>query len=137
MERKAVAQDGPACTQYAVVCADEALEGCRSCSEMRIAAVDPDQSRCDMGFRDRRIPNVHERGAEFPSQNEGIPRFQSVSSIPMMISDIAAGHISMRHGLQRAQFLHGLCLCERHECHDRRFQLHPIGQGRRDGYGWV
>tara|TARA_B110000503_G_C7101309_1_gene393895 strand:+ start:247 stop:1506 length:1260 start_codon:yes stop_codon:yes gene_type:complete len=86
--------------QYAIACSDEAL------ADAGLAGENPplDQDRVGViwgsgigGFQTfmNEALNFH--------ANDGIPRF-SPFFIPMMISDIAAGHISIRHGFRGPNF---------------------------------
>ncbi len=86
--------------QYAIACTDEAL------ADAGLAGEEPnvDHDRVGViwgsgigGFQTfmNEALNFHESG--------GVPRF-SPFFIPMMISDIAAGHISIRHGFRGPNF---------------------------------
>ncbi|MDE0980238.1 MAG: beta-ketoacyl-ACP synthase II, partial [Flavobacteriales bacterium] len=86
--------------QYAIACSDEAL------ADAGLDGEEPDVDHDRVGviwgsgiggfqtFMNEAL-NFHESG--------GIPRF-SPFFIPMMISDIAAGHISIRHGFRGPNF---------------------------------
>ncbi len=87
-------------TQYAVVCADEALENAGLLGED--APVHPDRVGVIWGSGIGGFQTFMNEALNF-HRNDGIPRF-SPFFIPMMISDIAAGHISMRHGFRGPNF---------------------------------
>lgn len=86
--------------QYAVVCADEALENAGLLGED--APVHPDRAGVIWGSGIGGFQTFMNEALNF-HRNDGIPRF-SPFFIPMMISDIAAGHISMRHGFRGPNF---------------------------------
>jgi 3-oxoacyl-[acyl-carrier-protein] synthase II len=86
--------------QYAVVCSDQALEDAGLAGEG--SPVNPDRAGVIWGSGIGGFQTFMNEALNF-HRNEGIPRF-SPFFIPMMISDIAAGHISMRHGYRGPNF---------------------------------
>ena len=86
--------------QYAVVCSDQALEDAGLAGED--SPVDPDRAGVIWGSGIGGFQTFMNEALNF-HKSEGIPRF-SPFFIPMMISDIAAGHISMRHGYRGPNF---------------------------------
>lgn len=86
--------------QYAIVCSDEALKDAGLLGNE--SGVDPDRAGVIWGSGIGGFQTFMNEALNF-HQNEGIPRF-SPFFIPMMISDIAAGHISMRHGYRGPNF---------------------------------
>jgi 3-oxoacyl-[acyl-carrier-protein] synthase II len=87
-------------TQYAVVCSDQALEDAGLAGED--SPVNPDRAGVIWGSGIGGFQTFMNEALNF-HRSEGIPRF-SPFFIPMMISDIAAGHISMRHGYRGPNF---------------------------------
>ena len=86
--------------QYAVVCSDQALKDAGL--EGDDSPVDPDRAGVIWGSGIGGFQTFMNEALNF-HRGEGIPRF-SPFFIPMMISDIAAGHISMRHGYRGPNF---------------------------------
>ena len=86
--------------QYAVVCSDQALEDAGLAGEE--SPVDPDRAGVIWGSGIGGFQTFMSEALNF-HRSEGTPRF-SPFFIPMMISDIAAGHISMRHGYRGPNF---------------------------------
>lgn len=86
--------------QYAIVCSDEALKDAGLLGSDSL--VDPDRAGVIWGSGIGGFQTFMNEALNF-HQSEGIPRF-SPFFIPMMISDIAAGHISMRHGYRGPNF---------------------------------
>jgi len=87
-------------TQYAVVSADEALRDAGLDGEH--PPVDHDRVGVIWGSGIGGFATFMHEAREF-HRGDGTPRF-SPFFIPMMISDIAAGHISMRHGFRGPNF---------------------------------
>ncbi len=86
--------------QYAVVCSDQALEDAGLAGED--SPVNPDRAGVIWGSGIGGFQTFMNEALNF-HRSEGIPRF-SPFFIPRMISDIAAGHISMRHGYRGPNF---------------------------------
>lgn len=86
--------------QYAVVCSDEALKDAGLLENEN--GVNPDRAGVIWGSGIGGFQTFMNEALNF-HRNDGIPRF-SPFFIPMMISDIAAGHISMRHGYRGPNF---------------------------------
>ena len=85
--------------QYAVVCSDEAIKDAGLLEE---GAANPDRVGVIWGSGIGGFQTFMNEALNF-HKSDGIPRF-SPFFIPMMISDIAAGHISMRHGYRGPNF---------------------------------
>ncbi|MDA1335437.1 MAG: beta-ketoacyl-ACP synthase II [Bacteroidetes bacterium] len=86
--------------QYSVVCSDEALKDAGLLENEN--GVNPDRAGVIWGSGIGGFQTFMNEALNF-HRNDGIPRF-SPFFIPMMISDIAAGHISMRHGYRGPNF---------------------------------
>lgn len=87
-------------SQYAVVSADEALQDAGLAGEE--ATVNHDRVGVIWGSGIGGFQTFMNEAQNFHG-GDGTPRF-SPFFIPMMISDIAAGHISMRHGFRGPNF---------------------------------
>ncbi|MBN2274056.1 MAG: beta-ketoacyl-ACP synthase II [Bacteroidales bacterium] len=81
-------------TMYALVAADESIKD----SELNLDKVDKDRVGVIFGSGIGGFGTVYSELIDF-SKGEGIPRF-SPFFIPKLISDIAAGHISIRYGFR-------------------------------------
>ncbi len=92
LDRKAVQRMDPFC-QYAMITADMALQD----SGLRIADMDADRIGVVYGSG---IGGMITYDTQFRSYSDGGPRRISPFFIPMLIPDIACGHISIRHGLK-------------------------------------
>lgn len=86
--------------QYAIACSDEALSDAGFAGEA--PPLDHDRVGVIWGSGIGGFQTFMNEALNF-HENEGIPRF-SPFFIPMMISDIAAGHISIRHGFRGPNF---------------------------------
>ena len=87
-------------TQYAVVSSDEALRDAGLAGDN--PPLDPDRVGVIWGSGIGGFQTFMHEAKEF-HLGDGTPRF-SPFFIPMMISDIAAGHISMRNGFRGPNF---------------------------------
>lgn len=92
IDRKAAQRMDPF-SQFAVVSSDEALKD----SGLAIKDMDPDRIGCVYGSG---IGGMITYDTQFSNYKEGGPRRISPFFIPMLIPDIAASQISMRHGLK-------------------------------------
>ncbi len=92
IDRKAAQRMDPF-AQFAVVSSDEAIKD----SGLPIKDLDPDRLGCVYGSG---IGGMAAYDTQFTNLKEGGPRRISPFFIPMMIPDIAASQISMRHGLK-------------------------------------
>ena len=88
-------------TQYAIVASDEALRNAQLIGEGAYE-VDPDRVGVIWGSGIGGFQTFMNEARDFYA-GDGTPRF-SPFFIPMMISDIAAGQISMRHGYRGPNF---------------------------------
>ena len=88
-------------TQYAIVASDEALRNAQLIGE-RANEVNPDRVGVIWGSGIGGFQTFMNEARDFYA-GDGTPRF-SPFFIPMMISDIAAGQISMRHGYRGPNF---------------------------------
>ncbi len=88
-------------TQYAIVASDEALRNAQLIGE-GAHAVNPDRVGVIWGSGIGGFQTFMNEARDFYA-GDGTPRF-SPFFIPMMISDIAAGQISMRHGYRGPNF---------------------------------
>jgi 3-oxoacyl-[acyl-carrier-protein] synthase II len=86
--------------QYAIACSDEALSDAGFAGEA--PPLDHDRVGVIWGSGIGGFQTFMNEALNF-HENKGIPRF-SPFFIPMMISDIAAGHISIRHGFRGPNF---------------------------------
>jgi 3-oxoacyl-[acyl-carrier-protein] synthase II len=80
--------------QFALIAAEQAIQD----SGMNLEQVDPDEAGVIWGAGIGGIITFLEEARGFAEGN-GVPRF-SPFFIPKMISDIAAGHISMKYGFR-------------------------------------
>lgn len=80
-------------SQYAVVASDEAVAD----SGLPLKDMDPDRSGCVYGSG---IGGMITYDNQFTNYKEGGPRRISPFFIPMLIPDIAASQVSMKHGLK-------------------------------------
>lgn len=92
IDRKAAQRMDPF-SQFAVVSSDEAIKD----SGLAIKDMDPDRIGCVYGSG---IGGMITYDTQFSNYKEGGPRRISPFFIPMLIPDIAASQISMRHGLK-------------------------------------
>ncbi len=92
LDRKAAQRMDPF-AQYAVVASDEAVKD----SELPLKDLDPDRLGCVYGSG---IGGMITYENQFSNYKEGGPRRISPFFIPMLIPDIAASQISMKHGLK-------------------------------------
>jgi 3-oxoacyl-[acyl-carrier-protein] synthase II len=92
MDRKAYQRMDPF-TQYAIVVADQAMTD----SGISMKAMDPDRAGVVFGSG---IGGMITYDNVFRSYMEGGPRRITPFFIPMLIPDIAAGNISIKHGLK-------------------------------------
>ncbi len=92
LDRKAAQRMDPF-AQYAVVASDEAVKD----SELPLKDLDPDRLGCVYGSG---IGGMITYDNQFSNYKEGGPRRISPFFIPMLIPDIAASQISMKHGLK-------------------------------------
>lgn len=88
-------------TQYAIVASDEALRNARLIGD-QASTVDADRVGVIWGSGIGGFQTFMNEARDFYA-GDGTPRF-SPFFIPMMISDIAAGQISMRHGYRGPNF---------------------------------
>ncbi|MGA9116940.1 MAG: beta-ketoacyl-ACP synthase II [Bacteroidota bacterium] len=96
LDRKSVQRLDPF-TQYAVISADLALAD----AALTVGEMDPDRIGVVYGSG---IGGMTTYEAQFRNYLGGGPRRISPFFIPMLIPDIAAGHISMKHGLKGPNF---------------------------------
>jgi 3-oxoacyl-[acyl-carrier-protein] synthase II len=92
LDRKSVQRLDPF-AQYGLITADQALKD----AGLPLADMDPDRIGVVYGSGIGGMITYH---AQFKSYMEGGPRRISPFFIPMLIPDIAAGHISIKHGLK-------------------------------------
>ncbi len=92
LDRKSAQRMDPF-AQYAVVASDEAIKD----SGLPMKDLDPDRLGCVYGSG---IGGMITYDAQFSNYKEGGPRRISPFFIPMLIPDIAASQVSMKHGLK-------------------------------------
>jgi 3-oxoacyl-[acyl-carrier-protein] synthase II len=92
LDRKSVQRMDPF-TQYAVICADMAVGD----SGLSVKETDPDRIGVIYGSG---IGGMITYDTQFTNYNQGGPRRISPFFIPMLIPDIAAGNISIKHGFK-------------------------------------
>jgi 3-oxoacyl-[acyl-carrier-protein] synthase II len=92
LDRKSVQRMDPFC-QYAMVTADMAMQD----SGIRVPEMDADRIGVVYGSG---IGGMSTYDIQYRSYAEGGPRRISPFFIPMLIPDIACGHISIKHGLK-------------------------------------
>ena len=92
MDRKAAQRMDPF-AQYAVISADMAI------ADSRLSTKDMDPDRAGVVYGSG-IGGMSTYDAQFRNYMQGGPRRISPFFIPMLIPDIAAGYISIKHGLK-------------------------------------
>ena len=86
------------CSQFGIVCADEAVRD----SGMDLSVINPDRVGVIWASGIGGLETFHTEVGGF-STGDGTPRFNPFF-IPKMISDITAGHISMKYGFHGPNF---------------------------------
>ncbi len=92
LDRKAAQRMDPF-AQYAVIAVDQAMAD----SRLPLKDMDPDRAGVIIGSGIGGMVSYH---AQFNNYNQGGPRRISPFFIPMLIPDIASGHVSIKYGLK-------------------------------------
>ena len=110
MDRKEARRLDPF-AQYAMVSAEEAFND----SGLNVEKIDLDMAGVIWGSGIGGLRALEKEIEDFIT-GSGTPRYNPFM-IPKMISDIAAGHISIKYGFRGANYATVFCLCFLNPCH--------------------